>query len=395
MKNALIVAAIAGAGVFVALQVFPVPAAAQGTLNIIKPNTLSLEKFFVTVKFPNGGEIITFDENAVTNISFDYGGPFDPKKSGRYFFKIELWSGENRLGDLSYADRYPINHLEFSKTYKHTPGEYWVPKGSWGMSFKDVTYAPAGSDYRYKVILMEAITLPGEPTQYKNVAEDFTDGAFSLRNAAQQPLRASQAEITGAAAKYIKIMDIQGESSDSKKMIVDAAGLRAAVAQGKIEKSELTGKNADAFEHIAKLAVDDEHIKSVETSPSHIVVRYSNSGKLLGFIPVRFVTTNTADTAACGGSGDAAAGERVKVTLPWYSFLIKKNFSARDIGNALNQDFVKLNPQPEPPLPPSDTMENIALQTKIQNLSNHVQAISNILKAGCDAQQAAIQNMRP
>lgn len=135
------------------------------------------ESIFAHVTYPNGGETITLTKGkAISYVNFNYGGPLD-KTSGNYKYRLELWRNGKLLGNIiGGLIRLPINPYKDSVHYGGQPGEYFA-EDSKGYLEKKV--AAPGSGYKFKVVLMEAITPKGEPTYYKELTSDLSDAPFS------------------------------------------------------------------------------------------------------------------------------------------------------------------------------------------------------------------------
>lgn len=144
------------------------------------PQTFFLTAPYVRITKPNDGETLKLGDSELVYINFDYGGGLDTK-SGNYSYRIELWKNDKVLGKLTTLDRLPINPYESSVQYgsylTHYTSENPVTKIDEGKKIEP------GGEYSIKVILEEAFTPEGEATQYKKLAEDFTDKPITFEAA--------------------------------------------------------------------------------------------------------------------------------------------------------------------------------------------------------------------
>lgn len=75
--------------------------------------------------------------------------------------------------------------------------------------------------------------------------------------------------------------------------------------------------------------VKEVHIKEEADSDTRVIVKYAHKGRLLGFIPIRIVSTTEVRE-------DDESDIRVRSRLPWWSFLVAgKNYAKADIENRL------------------------------------------------------------
>lgn len=92
-----------------------------------------------------------------------------------------------------------------------------------------------------------------------------------------------------------------------------------------------------ALEKFATRAVmQDDWLESVAFEEEKVVVEVASRGKLFWVIPVSFTQTIEVDSRP-----DVVLAERVKVRMPWYSFLVAKDDAARGIAVATTESMGK------------------------------------------------------
>ena len=189
-----------------------------------------------------------------------------------------------------------------------------------------------------------------------------------------------------SSERYIKFVGIKGERTDDRRVTIDAVGLRRAIQSGEIGgggadtvfKGKIVGIEpnaahvetpADLLTYVGALSANDENIEGIEMLTSQVVIRYFNDGKLFGFIPIRFASTNTIDASA-------SASERVKVRFPWFSVLIWGPPSQQELENDLNAGL------------------NFDIQNSASAYARAMQMVINVLKTKHDTVKNSISNVR-
>lgn len=171
---------------------------------------------------------------------------------------------------------------------------------------------------------------------------------------------------TASGAVFIKIPDVEGESesaSKPKEIVVVGSKVKDVVREASDEEQKdlsIAPEEVDDDEDLAlyasKVILDNENIKSIEVRGEDIAVSYKTTARLFGFIPVTL-----AQEAHTEFNEDKYG--RVKVKLPWWGFLAKKDFVFDEAK--LDEEFQD---------------ENIDLQNPIQKQAQIMQTLSNIMK---------------
>lgn len=355
------------------------------------PAFIKPEPLWVKVGSPNGGEAVLLTDKTAS-VSVTYGGTFNMEKSGNYEYRIELLRHGVVLGNISNFDTTQLNPYKSSVNYGGAPGEYWMTKPGAG---KELKKAEPGAGYQFRATLLEAVTPPGEPTIHKQLVSDVSDGTFSYVTSVHSAvIRASELETLrdiGVEGDAFVVIGGGETLSDVSVLLPFAARLREAellkkvTVRGwdpvqKVIVEPFTVKNAeDLGEHVAALAVSDEHIKSVEVRGTGIEMHYGMPGHLFGFIPVTMNLRSSVDLA-----DDAET--RVKVRFPWYRFLVSTRVDRTEVESELRTKLDQLSEMGE--------MEQLRLQMQMDRMSKALSTLSNILKKISDTASGITQNIK-
>lgn len=179
---------------------------------------------------------------------------------------------------------------------------------------------------------------------------DIKGESSARRGKVEYTWKVEEGESTVAGEYFLKIPPIAGDSDveaggtediaigvgelQSKTIVVSGVQVRGWDPEKREEVLALAPKTAaevkteaDLALYAASHAADSAPIEEVSFNYGKIVVKYAAQAKLLGFIPHSFVQTVTLDT-------DAEGKARVKVKMPWYSFLLSLGVSAEAIEEA-------------------------------------------------------------
>lgn len=194
---------------------------------------------------------------------------------------------------------------------------------------------------------------------------------------------------TTAAGGYIKIGDIKGESTESKKGNVETEwqveeGGKVTIEISGVQvrgwdpetKKEIVGAAPSTTVEVrnetdlaflgARAAVQDEAIEHVSLNFERVRMDYRSQARLFGFLPVSMRMRTEADT---DGSG------RVKVIFPWWHILTSKSVDADTVVTAFSQASADID------LSAGGTDTEIAVRTQAEIF----QTLSTVLKAQHEA----------
>ncbi len=209
------------------------------------------------------------------------------------------------------------------------------------------------------------------------VSKDFTNKAI-------KGLEVKEAIQVSIIDKPKVPTDIANDATIPKKSTKDGAK-EVFIVINKINKSKdysnidinkfVARSEEELKDYLGALIQNDKNIQKVEILNNSTKLDYSSPAKLFGFIPIKY-----------NMNINVAQNRKVEIKLPWYA-----SFAKKDI------DVSKLKEELESNLPNQTTDENLeflAIQTKVQNLQQTIQTLSNILKTKHDAALNAIRNIR-
>jgi len=321
------------------------------------PTTITkYEPIFAKILTPNGGENISLAEE-ITHTRFEYGGSLD-KGSGNYKYRLELWRDGLLLGNISNFEHFPINPYNNSVNYGGKPGTYWA-KNDKGILEKRT--AEAGSGYRFKAILSEAYTPKGEATKYRELANDFSDAAFTFVSGALVKLNARV-----SAADVVKDVTVRGWDPKKKEEIA-----------GRPEDVK-TEEDLQAF--MKAVVATNPVIFDTTADESSVGISFKERAKLFGFIPI-------------------SIKHNVKVNIEtgeptfehsWWATVSRSSFGKNDELKQIQEELkVKLSSMSE-----LGEMDSLRLQMMMDRRSKFIQTLSNILKKISDTQDTLVQNLK-
>ena len=189
-----------------------------------------------------------------------------------------------------------------------------------------------------------------------SVGGDVTTGGSEGKGKVEHEWKVEEGESTAAHDMFLKIPPIEGDSGDAEASgavrvaVGDVNGDGSSDAYGKPKEIVVVGSKVRALseEQIAELknlapktaaevkteadlalfaamhAAEDRPTESVSFNYGKIIVKYQADGKLFWVLPHTFTEEVTLDT-------DANGKARVKVKLPWYSFLLATDVSASEL----------------------------------------------------------------
>ncbi len=99
----------------------------------------------------------------------------------------------------------------------------------------------------------------------------------------------------------------------------------------------------DLAAYAQAIVLSDQNISSLSIQQQSITMVYQSRGELFGFIPMGLVATII---VAVPNVADNTAGQ-LEVHLPWYAFLMKKQFTASTLNAAFAPQAQLINSQDE------------------------------------------------
>jgi hypothetical protein len=200
--------------------------------------------------------------------------------------------------------------------------------GSDSSAGSDVTTEPqeASVDYFLKIDGVD-----GEAKAKGNVETEWKveEGESAAPNSGEAMKESGEKGGTGDI--NIGVGELQGVS-------VNAVEVRGWDAEQKQEflltvKAHAELQSDQDLENFARgVLLEHEEIDEVSVDDTRIEVRHRGQGRLLGVIPVSF-------TRRVEINADADAESRVRVRMPWYSFLIRKGISATELETRIKADI--------------------------------------------------------
>lgn len=176
--------------------------------------------------------------------------------------------------------------------------------------------------------------------------------------------------IRTSTAAVVKKVIVRGWDPEKKQEILDTAPTRP--------EDVTSEEGLEGF--AARVMIEDERMKSVAFEEEKVVVKYASRGRLFGLIPIGFTQTVEVDSRQ--------EGERprmVKVRLPWFSFLVAEDVSARDIEAAAEEELKGGK---------GDDHKDWIELSSFSNQAGVFRSISNVLKTRHDTVKNSIGNVR-
>lgn len=173
--------------------------------------------------------------------------------------------------------------------------------------------------------------------------------------------------------------DEDDDEDDDVRITIRGDELRGWDPKKKEEILGLAPRRADEVDDdtdfaflVMQTAHDDAAMESISFNFEKIDIAYQSSGKLLGFIPIIFTEDIELDT-----DGDDAG--RVKVRLPWFSFLVSEDVRASEVEEEASK---------------GEKEKWIELQSWQFVRAEAFNMLSNILKTRHDTVKNSVNNIR-
>lgn len=136
-------------------------------------------------------------------------------------------------------------------------------------------------------------------------------------------------------------------------------------------KAHAQVQSGQDLENFAKgILLQDEGVEAIDVEDDKIVIAHKAQGLFLGLIRISFT-----ERVEVGTSGDGAG--KVKVRLPWFSFLVSEDVSAADIES----EVVK-------------KIDALKWEAKLPQFAEVISIVSNVLKTKHDTVKNSINNVR-
>jgi len=217
-------------------------------------------------------------------------------------------------------------------------------------------------EYEWKVEEGESATgTPGKPKYEDIKASGAAGGNESGEKGGTEDINIGVDELQGNAVS-VSAVEVRGWDPTQKQEFLATVKTHAHV------------RSEQDLENFAKgVLLGNENMEEISLNFEKITLKHRSSGRLFGFIPISFTQRVELDA-----EGDDAG--RVKVKMPWFSFLMKTDVSAEALEEEA-QASVSEN------LGDNDNWD-FGIQAEI------IASISNILKTRHEAAMNAVRNMK-
>ena len=312
----------------------------------------------------------------------------DPVTGKVYNAKTGVVINDARYDVVARKIFYKDTNSTYGKVFTDTTG--YVNIDLRGLSNTAVspppTVAPTKSDYDYDYNYNydygspkktpEADTyydIPAKTTPKKNDASSGNTSSSSISDASTHD--ESEDETTGDQDFDLLDINVGGEeleevraevATDSQTGKTNLRGWNPGRKEEIVARPENVKTTADLKVYVEAVALNDEALKSVKVKKDTVEMESRESGKLLGFIPVRLSSTVTVKYDLRGG-----AEEQINIRLPWWHIFVKKSYSPNtlksEIAERLRTSEAKKMSDPMP-------------QDEMSHVSQILKLVSSIMK---------------